>query len=123
MRIKWWMVILVIGVVAWCFGGKGTQKSVSVGDSVLIQHRKAGSIEDHAIASTEEDEEAFGRVLNAHDEIGYQQLFDSGRMYRVPNGSSALVLGRTLNLSHVRIIGGINNGKEGWLPVEFTVKK
>lgn len=64
----------------------------------------------------------------AKDEVGFQQMIDSGRAYAVPSGTKAKFLGLGSGLTgatlrHVRVIGGFHDTEDGWIPSEWLKKQ
>lgn len=111
--------LLPLFLLLGCGVGVSTAK---VGEQVELRVEKSSQAGDLPVADSQETNSEFLAVLKANDEYGYQRLFALGRMYRVKNGTKALVLERTHTLARVRILDGNYQGRDGWLPVEFVVK-
>lgn len=112
--------VLVGAFVIYAYGTNTKAPAAHVGDTVKII---AGQTSDEVpVAATKEADDEFSKVLNAKDEHGYNQLFASGKMFRVNKGTKALVIERSYTMAQVRILEGSHEGKAGWVPVEFAVK-
>lgn len=91
------------------------------GDAVRIMSGKNST--EVPVATTKEADAEFSKALNNKDTHGYNQLFAEGKMIRVLTATKAIVIDRSMNMAQVRILEGDHEGKVGWVPVEYAVKK
>lgn len=91
------------------------------GDAVRIVSGKNSA--EVPVATTKEAEAEFSKALNNKDTHAYNQLFADGKMIRIPAGTKAMVIDRSMNMAQVRILEGSHEGRAGWVPVEFAVKE
>lgn len=89
--------------------------SIEFGDEVFI------NTEDFA-GVTEEDCDVLLKAFRAKDNYGVAELINQGRVFKVTPNTKAKVIGRTITLYELRILEGNNQGKSGFLPVEYVSK-
>lgn len=94
------------------------QKMAARGDKVSIISGKDSATAP--VATTKEVDDEYSKALSSKDQIGYDSLFASGKMFRVDAGTEALVIDRSMNMAQLRILEGKHEGKTGWVPVEFA---
>ena len=112
------LVVLLLGVVAYMGAGNAPARAQK-GDNVHVVVASGGTV---PVASTLDVEKAFSDALQVKDEFAYKKLFADGKMFRVESGVGALVIDRTQNMAHIRILDGEHIGKSGWVPIEFAKK-
>lgn len=94
------------------------QKMAARGDNVsIIAGSNSATV---PVATTKEADDEYSKALHSKDQIGYDLLFSSGKMFRVDAGTKALVIDRTVNMAQLRILEGKHQGKSGWVPIEFA---
>lgn len=81
--------------------------------------RMRGSSDRVPLFETESDYDAFGEASATRDTHGQQEAFSRSGFW-VESGTRCLVLSGGLTRARVRVLGGPNEGKAGWLPAEWT---
>jgi len=93
----------------------------SQGDKAVVRSSGSGKI---WVAVDEKSLGEYSEAALAKDKIGFQQLVTSGRLYSVDDGTTeVLVLKTTFTRSKVRIMSGPHQGRVGWVPKEWAVKR
>jgi hypothetical protein len=66
------------------------------------------------------DLDALTKAIAAKDPEGVSELLESGRVFRVPNGTKARLLEVSFLARKVRILEGPHRSKAGWIETEFV---
>jgi hypothetical protein len=71
---------------------------------------------------TEQDFKDIVDAIVNKDDVGFNQIFTSGRGFIVDSGTKALVLEKHLTAAKVRIMEGPYSGQIGWVTIEAVSK-
>jgi len=115
------LILLLLAVVScviiYLLDSPSSTESAGVGDKVRLSHGSTGPQEIMVAI----DEKTFGElvdIMSARDVYGLQTLLNTGRVFVVPAGTEALILGwsssRFAGPVQVRILEGAYAGKKGW---------
>lgn len=116
-------LLLLLSVVSLSNGcSTSSNDSIAIqGDKAVLRSSGSGKI---WVAVDEKALDEYSEAALAKDNIGFQQLVTSGRLYSVDDGTTeALVLKTTFTRSKVRIMSGLHQGRVGWVPREWAVKR
>jgi len=94
----------------------GSNNIPSVGDNAKII---MGPV---AVAQTKADFDEFTKLAVANDEIGGNQMINSGRVFVVEAGTSVKVIETGLLAYRIRVTSGSHAGKDGWVIREAVGK-
>lgn len=112
------VLVLGIGFVASLFGDRGssTPPSRSTGQSVVGSDVVLRVSSGDVVVSVSEDAYAeFLKLAVAEDYLGMAGMEAAGRLFRVPSGTRACVIGTGFEKREVRIKEGAHSGRSGWV--------
>ena len=100
------------------------QEALKVGDDGIITR---GYGKNFLLASTLQDEIDMVGYADTGDKVDYAKVVDSHRVYRVPSGTKARLIGTASgflgdSVCHVRIESGSRKTEDGWIPCRWMKK-
>ena len=85
--------------------------SRSVGSDVVLRVNNG----DVVVCTSKDAYDEFLQLAVAKDYLGMSQMEAAGRLFRVPSGTKARVIGTGFEKREVRIMDGENFGRSGWV--------
>lgn len=98
--------------------------SINIGDDGVLRNGD----NQVPVAASEQAQSDLTNAAVAKDEVGYEQIFLRGDAFMVPAGTKAKLIGYGSGLLgaavyHIRIEGGDHDTEDGWVPMEWLVKR
>lgn len=121
-------VIFLGGIIISVFSGifsSGTRNdttssppsvAVQVGSDVVL----TASSGDVVVCSSKDAYDQFLKLAVAEDYLGMGQMEAAGRLFRVPSGTKAKIIGTGFEVREVRIMEGKSFGQSGWVTASLT---
>lgn len=89
-----------------------------VGSDVLLN--AGDKLKDLFLGRTKDDFDRLLDAVNANDDYGKAELLLAGRVFMVPRGTRARIIGVSWTMRQVRILEGERIGAAGWVPLEWA---
>lgn len=110
-------ILIVILLIALCgaFACDAAQQA-PIGKETFLD----SGMEDAPIATSEDSFDRWIKAKAAKDTHGMAQLMLTGSIFLVKNGTRVLVIDSATFKTKVRILGGNQTGRSGWVPYEYV---